>query len=166
MRLFIKKILTSEYLALALRVYLGWIFIHASLSKIADPAIFAENIAAYRIMPYWGLNLVAVILPWMELICGFFLIIGLRTRATASIIGGLLVMFTVFVMINLLRDSQINCGCFDNVGDPIGWAKVAQNTLWLMMSILVYLYDRIFLFGKKNRIFSKKNIFPSDPEFQ
>ena len=71
--LFVKKILTSEYLALVLRIFIGLIFIYASLSKITDPAIFAENVANYRIIPNLGINLVAIVLPWLELSAGFFL---------------------------------------------------------------------------------------------
>jgi putative oxidoreductase len=157
---FIKRIITSEYLALVIRVYIGSIFIYASMSKITDPAVFAENIAAYRIMPYWGLNLTAIILPWLELICGFLLIIGLRTRATALILAGLLSIFTVFVIINIFRGSDISCGCFDEVGEPIGWAKVAQNTTWFIMTIMIFFFDRIFLFRRGN-IFSKKKMEPT-----
>ena len=157
---FIKRIITSEYLALVIRLYIGSIFIYASMSKITDPAVFAENIAAYRIMPYWGLNLTAIILPWLELICGFLLVIGLRTRATALILAGMLSIFTAFVIINIFRGSDISCGCFDVVGEPIGWAKVAQNTTWFIMTIMIFFFDRIFLF-RRGSIFSKKKMEPT-----
>jgi putative oxidoreductase len=141
---YIKRILMSEYLSLALRIYIGCIFIYAGLNKIPDPGAFAENIAAYQILPYWGLHLVAIVLPWIELICGFFLILGLRTHAAASILGGLLFLFTLFVIINILKDSPISCGCFGTVEEAISWKKVTINTIWLLMTIQVFLFDRIY----------------------
>ena len=57
--------------------YLGLTFISASLDKIIDPFDFSQAILNYKIMPYWTINLTAMILPWLEFICGLLLFIGI-----------------------------------------------------------------------------------------
>jgi putative oxidoreductase len=137
------RLLSHEYLALVLRVYIGGLFVYASMYKISYSAEFAETIASYQLVPYWAVNVSAVFLPWLELVCGVLLVVGFRAKSAAVIIGGLLVMFTAAVVINLLRDSPIPCGCFSTVEDPISWWTVLRDVVWVAMVVHIYFFDRV-----------------------
>jgi len=143
-----KRILTSPYLAFALRIYVGCFFIYASVSKIPFPAQFADAIANYRLLPYSVLNLGAVILPWIEFVTGLFLIIGFRARASVIIIGLLLIMFDLMILINMYWGAPITCGCYDTVGEPIGWKKISENALMLLFTVQIFLFDRLTISNK------------------
>jgi uncharacterized membrane protein YphA (DoxX/SURF4 family) len=146
---YLKQIVTSKYLALVFRVFVGGFFIYASVSKIPYPAQFAEATANYRLLPYWILNLGAIILPWLELVCGLFLIIGFMSRASAVLIGIMLVMFNIMVLINMYWGAPISCGCYDTVGEPIGWRKISENGVMLFFTIQVFFFDRLFTFHRR-----------------
>ena len=144
----LKRLLTSEYLALVLRIYVGYFFLYASVGKIPYPAQFAEAIANYRIIPYAVLNLGAVILPWIEFVAGLFLIIGFRLRASVILIALLLVVFDIMILVNMYWGAPISCGCYDTVGEPIGWKKVSENALMLVFCFQIYLFDKPMLLGR------------------
>jgi uncharacterized membrane protein YphA (DoxX/SURF4 family) len=148
---YFRRILTSGYLAFALRLCVGGFFLYASMSKIPYPAQFAEATANYRLVPYWLLNPVAVILPWVEFVCGLFLVIGFTSRASVVLIGLLLVMFNTMVLINMYWGAPITCGCYDTVGEPIGWGKIIENLIFLGFTIHVFFFNKLFIFRREGR---------------
>lgn len=139
---FVRRLLTHRYVALILRFYIGGLFIYASMYKINYPAEFAEMVASYQIVPYWAVNIFAVVLPWIELISGVLLIAGIRSQSAAVIIGLLMIMFTTATFINLMRDAAITCGCFNAVGEKISWQTIGRDIIWLIMTIHVFFWDK------------------------
>ena len=147
-RSYLRRLVGSKYAAFVLRIFVGCFFIYASVSKIPYPAQFADAVANYRLVPYWLLNPGAVILPWIEFVCGLFLIIGFLSRASAILIGCMLVLFNIMVLTNMYWGAPITCGCYDTVGEPIGWKKIAENLAMLIFTIQVYYFDRLFIFRR------------------
>jgi len=154
--LFAKKTFTHRYLALILRLCIGGIFIYASMYKINYPGEFAETIAGYQIVPYWAVNISAVVLPWVELISGVLLITGIRARSAAVTIGLLLIMFAIAMFINLMRDAPISCGCFHAIGEKISWWTLVRDIIWVIMTIHILLFDRAFHLEKRFSLILKE----------
>ncbi|MFZ5448238.1 MAG: cyclic nucleotide-binding domain-containing protein [Thermodesulfobacteriota bacterium] len=144
----IPPIRRSPYLSVFCRVLLGAIFISFALSKILRPGVFALNVVDYDMMPWWGVNLWALALPWAELVCGLFLVLGIRTRAAATIIAAMNISFIVGLVNAILHNMPINCGCVGEVGEPVNWWKVTKNVGMLLMCVQIFLYDRFFVLDR------------------
>ena len=107
------KWLAHPWLTIRVQIALGVIFVAAALPKIVDPPSFAHMIYNYKLVPWSAINLMALVMPWIELLCGLALILGIWTGTARTIIAALLLAFVAAISINLLRGNAIDCGCFD-----------------------------------------------------
>ncbi len=98
--------------AFILRIVVGATFVYAAIDKIVHPDQFAKIIYYYKMMPGDLINLLALLLPWIELISGILLIVGFWEKASAVIIAGLLVVFLIALTNAFLKGIDISCGCF------------------------------------------------------
>ena len=72
----IRTLFGNHWIELAVRWILGVIFVYASYNKILAPAAFAKIIYGYDLFPAVFINLIAIIVPFLELFAGLALIIG------------------------------------------------------------------------------------------
>lgn len=138
------RIFSSPWLSLVFRLALGSVFLYAGLIKAQDPAGFAQAIYNYRILPGWLINPLAILLPWVEMVLGACLILGILVPGASLLACGLLGVFALALCVNLVRGLDIDCGCFSTASSGPGnttWYFL-RDVLLLGMAFQVLLFDR------------------------
>jgi uncharacterized membrane protein YphA (DoxX/SURF4 family) len=130
---------------LAARLILGGVFVFASVDKILHPAAFAEAVYNYQILPDNLINLTAIVLPWLELVLGSLLIIGVWMPGTVIISNLLLLTFIGVLVYNTSRGLDIHCGCFSTEPseDPLSNWTIARDALFLVPAAYLLFVNRI-----------------------
>jgi len=124
------------------RLVLGIVFIYAAILKIASPQEFADSIAAYQILPFTVIDLLALGLPLFELACGLLVLSGFFFRTGVVGIIGLLAVFVGASITAQLKGLSIDCGCFGAHSwlDSNPWMVLIRDGL--LLGLAVFLYDR------------------------
>jgi len=107
-----RRIVDNDYLTILFRFAVGIIFIYAAFYKIIEPATFAKGIWFYHLVPGNLINLMAVFLPWVELVCGIALIVGFQYRGAVRLVNLMMIMFMIALASAVYRGISIDCGCF------------------------------------------------------
>ncbi|HWZ24776.1 MAG TPA: MauE/DoxX family redox-associated membrane protein [Verrucomicrobiae bacterium] len=145
------------------RVLLGAIFIYAGYSKAFLPnhtfwpffflkfsistnlANFALQVEAFKLLPAWGVQFVAHVLPFTEIALGLLVLTGWKLRIWGVLLTAIMLGFFVVVLRAYLLHMDINCGCFATP-EPINLKKVLEDAglsaLALLMTIFAFLEAR------------------------
>jgi len=127
-------------LSLLARAFLALVFIWAALHKVIHPDEFAMTVATYQLLPLSLINLQAIGLPWIELLVGVALVLGIWTREAALMTVGMNLMFIVAIVLTLNRGDDIMCGCFASAeaSHEIGWDLVFRDLGLLLIGIYLF----------------------------
>lgn len=139
-----------DVLTLLSRLFIGGALIWASWYKIVEPASFAKSIWYYHLVPGQLINLMALVLPWMELLVGLGLILGIWYRGAALWSLALNLIFIAALSSAIVRGLNIDCGCFKTgggSGTAAAWKSLYLNAGMLAANIVI-----LFTFyGAKSR---------------
>jgi uncharacterized membrane protein YphA (DoxX/SURF4 family) len=134
--------LRNRWLHRLLGLALGGIFLYAAHAKVLDPRPLVTIIWNYRILPPGPVNLMAIYMPWMELVVGFALVTGFKRRAAALCSVGLLVAFMVALGINAVRGVNVACGCFSTSAEDVhnAWLLVLRDLPMLLAALVMLVF--------------------------
>ena len=141
-----------KWINLTLRLILGGIFLASAVIKIwnvqvsqahgiqfshvPDLATFAQDVTNYHVPPRSLTNLVAITLPWIELLAGGLLVCGIWKRASAIVITVMMIVFLAAIGWALAHGYDIRCGCFGTVdARKVGVTALLEDGTLLAMAI-------------------------------
>lgn len=128
---------------LALRLALGFPLIWAGALKAAEPALFAQTVRAYEVLPLVLIHPLSIALPWMEIAAGLCLSVGLWTQSAALSALLLLLAFEAVLGVNLYRGASFSCGCFGLDGRGSSLHEALLRNVLLIGAGLVLLKARV-----------------------
>jgi putative oxidoreductase len=106
------RVIDNDYLTMLSRLMIGGMLIYASFYKIIEPASFAKSIWYYHMVPGSLINLMALVLPWLELLAGIGLILGIFYTGARIWTAAMMVVFVVALGSAIARGLDVECGCF------------------------------------------------------
>jgi putative oxidoreductase len=130
-------------LMLLTRLALGGVLIYAGVVKVPNTPVFAAAVANFDILPPWGNWIVALALPWTEIVIGLLLICGLWLRYSAAVTVLMFLGFGGAVVLALARGIDIECGCFGTDDyERVGVKVLAIEAAMIAAGVLVYIFPR------------------------
>src|SRR5881398_1419003 len=118
------------------------VFIYAGVLKVIDPVQFAHDIDHYKILP-WTISVgLAFYLPWLEIFCGFALILRRLYVGGLSILTALVLIFSGVTIAAKARGLDITCGCFGHASKNWNFSQHLALDLAILAALLA-LYFKV-----------------------
>ncbi|MCW2721806.1 MauE/DoxX family redox-associated membrane protein [Pseudonocardia sp.] len=132
------------------RLGLAAVWLVSGTLKAADPDQTYVAVRAYDVLPTGGVEVVAAVLPFLEIALGLLLLAGVGTRAAAVLSAALLLVFVVGVAQAWARGLSIDCGCFGGggavaPGDTAYLQELMRDTSFLVLAAWLIVRPRTLL---------------------
>jgi putative oxidoreductase len=136
------KVLYNDYLHLIVRLLIGALFVYSAVPHVLNTMGLASSIYNYRLFSSPIIGLSAAFIPWISLLAGLALIVGVKVRAASLIVSVLLVIFISLAVISIIRGLDIDCGCFSGIARYTDWLTVSEDLIMLGCALFIFFFDR------------------------
>jgi uncharacterized membrane protein YphA (DoxX/SURF4 family) len=147
---FLRRADQSGFPLLFARLVLGGTFILMGVMKVFHPVEFLKQVRMYEMLPESTgvfLNSAAIVLPWVEIICGVVLILGVYLRGASLLIALMLCVFTAAILVRTLGvmgaegvsffSVEFDCGC--GAGVVVTYRKMLANVGLFVLALMALL---------------------------
>jgi len=124
----------SRYVVLFFRLILGGFFLLSAYGKLVDVERYSvDAVYNFGILPMAFARPFGLAMPFIELLCGSGILLGVFTCLSALGIGLMSLSFFIAKAIVLSQGRSIDCGCFGAVIDTL-----ASVTIFLDLPIMFF----------------------------
>ena len=143
-----KDLLSNKYFQIAVRIIIGVVFIYASVGKLFQAEAFAKAIKNYEMLPLSTINILAIILPYVEFFTGIFLVLGIYKKGSSALATLSLVMFLIALISAYARGLDINCGCFslDSASSKSDILTRIFEDIFMLTGVVI-----LYVFGERKK---------------
>jgi thiol-disulfide isomerase/thioredoxin/PKD repeat protein len=131
-----RHLLDNQRFLFIIRILLGGTFIISAVFKLPHQSEFVQIVISYGVLPYSLAEFYAIALPWLELIIGWMLVLGVLTRLSSLISLLMIVSFIVagsFALLGISAGNGDLCGCF---GEALPMSHVQSLTIDAIMLVM------------------------------
>jgi uncharacterized membrane protein YphA (DoxX/SURF4 family) len=130
----------KDWIALVLRLALGGVFLAAGGLKIGHADVFASQIAGFQLLWHPLIAPLALLLPFLEVMVGAYLVLGLFTRFAAWLAALEMALFAAAIASAVMRGISTSCGCFGPEDHAVtSWPEVGRDIGFAAIGVVVAL---------------------------
>jgi putative oxidoreductase len=125
----------TQAIALCARVLLGLWFVYSGGFKLFSSGLdrFTADIANYKLVASPWDAIAAYSVPWLELIAGACLMLGILRRGAILTLACLVVVFATAISWAWFHGLDISCGCHGGDAPIHYWNKAAEFTGYFVL---------------------------------
>lgn len=123
----------------AVELFLGIIWIWSGLIHLSNPFAFVQAVDGYRLSSESVTIGVAVFLPWLQLVVGISLTVGIFQRGVRLCSAIMFQTLAIIQFVAFVHGIETSCGCFGDSGSKIslfsiGLTQSLALISWIIMS--------------------------------